>query len=133
LVLGRVQRAQDLGRPVGQQPARVGQPDAPARPPDPPDAGLGLEPGQGVADRRLGVVELPGRGRDRPVPGHRDQDAESRHVQHVTTIDETNLFGLRAIYGLLTDFGPCPMAATWSSARTATPAPSPPWATTPAS
>src|ERR1700743_492838 len=45
LVLGRVEPAQDLGGPVGQQPARVGEPDAAPRPLDEAGSGLGPEAG----------------------------------------------------------------------------------------
>jgi hypothetical protein len=83
LVLRGVQPAEHLGGPVGQQPPGVGQPDAPSRPLDEPDAGLGLQPGQVMTYRGLCVVELPGGGRHRAVPGHRDQHPQSGDVEHV--------------------------------------------------
>jgi len=49
--------------------------------------GLGLEPGDVVADRRLGVVERAGRSSDGAVPGDRDEDPQPGHVQHRSTID----------------------------------------------
>ena len=62
LVFRGVQAAQYFGRPVREQAPGLGEPDAPPRPLDQPDAGLGLQTGQVVAHRRLRVVELPGGG-----------------------------------------------------------------------
>jgi long-chain acyl-CoA synthetase len=82
-----VQPPDDLLGPLGEQPPGVGQPYAAARPLQQPGPGLGLQPGDVVADRGLGVVQRLGRGGDRAVPGHGDQDAEPGHVQHSSTID----------------------------------------------
>ncbi len=82
LVLGRVEAADDLDRPLGQQPPRVGQPDAAPGPLDQLGARLRLEPRQVVADRRLRVVQRVRRRRHRAVPGHGDEDAEPRDVEH---------------------------------------------------
>jgi len=87
LVLRRVQPADDLLGPLGQQPAGVGQPHSPARALQQPGAGLGLQPGDVMADRRLGVIQRPRRGGHRSVPGHRDQHAQPGHVQHGPSID----------------------------------------------
>src|SRR6266568_842710 len=45
-------------------------------------AGLGLQPGHMVADRRLSVVQSLGRGGNGAVPGDRDEHAEPDGVQH---------------------------------------------------
>jgi hypothetical protein len=82
LVLGRVQPADDLLGPLGQQPARVGEPHAPPGSLQQPGAGLGLQAGDVVTDRGLGVVQRAGRGGHRAVPRHRDQHPEPGHVQH---------------------------------------------------
>ena len=58
LRVGGVDAADDLGRPVGQQLPGLGQPDAAADPLQQLRAGLGLEPGEVMADRRLRVVQL---------------------------------------------------------------------------
>ncbi len=85
-VLCRVQPAQDLLGPPGQQAPRVGQLDAPAGPLHQPGAGLGLQPGEVVADRRLGVIERPGGRGHRAVPGYGGQDPQPGHVQHAAMI-----------------------------------------------
>jgi hypothetical protein len=87
LVLRRVQPADDLLGPLGQQPARVGEPNAPARPLQQPGSGLGLQAGYVMADRRLRVVQRARRRCHRAVPGHRDEHAEPGHVQHAPSID----------------------------------------------
>jgi hypothetical protein len=87
LVLRGVQPAQDLLGPFRQQPARVGQPHAAAGPLGQQGPGLGLEPGQVVAHRRLGVVERPGSRGHRAVPGYRDEHAKPGHIQHPASID----------------------------------------------
>ena len=86
-VLGGVQPADHLGGALGEEPPGVGEPDAPARPLDQLGPGLGFQPGQVVAHRRLRVVERPCRGRDRTVPGHGDQHAQPGYVEHAPTID----------------------------------------------
>ena len=93
LGLGRVQPADDLLGPLGQQAAGVGQPHPPAGPLQQPRAGLGLEPGDVVADRGLGVVQCVGRAGDRAVPGHGDQHPEPGHVQHASDYRSTRCFG----------------------------------------
>ena len=90
LVLGGVQPADHLGGPLGEQPSGVGEPDPAARPLDQLGPGLGLQPGQVVAHRRLRVVERPRRGGDRTVPGHGDQHAQPGHVEHAPTIDRAD-------------------------------------------
>jgi Uma2 family endonuclease len=92
LVFRRVQPAEDLGRPVGEQPPGVGEPDAPAGPLDQLGPGLRLQPGQMMAHRRLRVVEGPGRGGHRPVPGHRDEHAQPGHIEHLLTIEQCDPF-----------------------------------------
>jgi len=82
LRLRRGQPAEDLFGPVGQQAAGVGEPDAPAGALHQSAAGLGLEPGEVVADGRLGVVQGPGRRGHRAVPGNRDQHLEPGDVEH---------------------------------------------------
>jgi hypothetical protein len=85
--LGRVDPAEDLLRPVGQHPARVGQPDPPPDPLHQPAARLRLQARQVVAHRRLRVVQrLRGRG-DRAVAGDRDQHPQARHIQHINPIN----------------------------------------------
>src|SRR5690606_21711105 len=64
----------------------LGQPDAPPGPLDQPGAGLGLQPGEVVADGRLRVVQLPrGRG-ERSGTGDREQDAEPGDIQHSSIV-----------------------------------------------
>ena len=91
LVLRGIQPAQDLLGPFRQQPAGVGQPDPAAGPLGQQRPGLGLEPGQVMAYRGLGVVEGPGRSGHRAVPGHRDEHAEPGHIQHSAIIDPLDL------------------------------------------
>jgi hypothetical protein len=90
-VLGRVETAYDFRGALGEQAARVGQPDPAPGTLDELSAGFRLEPGEVVADRGLRVVERVGRGRHRAVPGHSDQHAEPRNVQHDLTIDRIYL------------------------------------------
>jgi hypothetical protein len=92
LVLGRVEAADHLGGALGQQPPRVGEPDAAPGPLDQLSAGLRLEPGQVMADRRLGVVQRVRRRGDRSVPGHRDQHTKPGYIQHGPTIDAVDWF-----------------------------------------
>jgi hypothetical protein len=91
LVLGGVEAPDDLGGALGEQLPRVRQADAPPGALHELGAGLGLQPGQVMADRGLGVVEGAGRGGHRAVPGHRDEHAEPRYVQHGPTIDGADL------------------------------------------
>jgi len=97
LVLRRVEPADHLDGPLGEQPARVGQPDSAPGPLDQLRSGLRLEPGQMVADRGLRVVQCVRRGGHRAVPGNSDQHAESRNVQHALTIDGVDRFAQRGI------------------------------------
>jgi len=71
---GGVDAADDLGGAPGQVFALRGEPDAPADPLDELGAGLGLQPGQMVADRGLGVVQLLGGLGDRAVRGDRREN-----------------------------------------------------------
>jgi len=87
LVLRRVQAAEHLDGPLGEQPPRIGQPDAAPGPLDELRAGLRLKPGEVMTDRRLRVVQRVGGRGDRSVPGHGDQHAQPRHIQHGPTID----------------------------------------------
>ena len=74
LSLRCVQPPDDLLGALGQQPASVGQPDAAADSLKQLGTGLGLEPGDVMADRRLGVVQRTSGRCDGAVPGDRDQD-----------------------------------------------------------
>jgi len=98
-VLRRVEAADHLDGPLGEQPSRVGEPDAAPRPLDELGARLRLQPRQVVADRRLGVVERVGGRGDRPVPGDGHQDAEPRYIQHAPTIDAIDYYAQRPIPG----------------------------------
>ncbi len=80
--LGGFEPAQDLLGALGEKPARVGQPDPAARPLHQLRAGLGLEPGHVMANRRLGVIQRLSRRRHGPVPGDRDEHPEPGGVQH---------------------------------------------------
>jgi len=62
------------------------QPDASPDPLQQPRTGLGLEPGQVMADRRLRVVQFLGGGRDRSAAGHGVQDAQPGDVEHSSTV-----------------------------------------------
>src|SRR5439155_11012810 len=86
LRLGDVQPPEYLLGPLGEHPPGLGQPDAAPDPLDQPRAGLALQPGQVVADRRLGVAQLVGGGGDRAVPGHGGEHPQSGHVQHRANI-----------------------------------------------
>ena len=86
LRVGGVDASDDLGRAVGQQLPGRGEPDAAADPLQQLRAGLGLEPGEVVGDRRLGVVQLLRRRGDRPVAGDGVDDAQPGDVQHASTL-----------------------------------------------
>ena len=101
LVLGRVEAADDLDRPLGQQPPRIRQPDAAPGPLDQLGARLRLEPGQVVADRRLRVVQRVRRRRHRAVPGHGDEDAEPGHVEHAPDYRRYRLVRPETHFGLI--------------------------------
>ena len=62
------------------------EPDAAADPLQQLRAGLGLEPGEVVGDRRLGVVQLLRRRGDRSVAGDGVDDAQPVDVQHASTL-----------------------------------------------
>src|SRR6185312_13713525 len=83
---GRVDPPDDLGGAVGQQLPRRGEPDPAADALQQLRAGLGLEPGEVVGHRRLGVVQLlRGRG-DGPVARDRVDDTQPVDVQHPSTL-----------------------------------------------
>ena len=83
LCLGRIQPADDLLGPLGQQPASLGQPDAAADALEQLAPGLGLKPGDVMTDRWLGVVQRSRGGGDRSMPSHGDQNPEPCHIQHL--------------------------------------------------
>jgi hypothetical protein len=83
---GRVDPADDLGGAVGQQLPGRRQPDTAADPLQQLRAGLGLEPGEVVRDRRLGVVQLLRRRGDRPEARDGIDDPQAVHVQHSSTL-----------------------------------------------
>jgi hypothetical protein len=86
LGVGGLDAAEDLGRPVGQQPAGRGEPDPAADPLQQLRAGLGLEPGEVMGHRRLRVVQLPRRRGDRAVAGDGVDDAQPGDVEHASTL-----------------------------------------------
>ena len=86
LRVGGVDASDDLGGAVGQQLPGRGEPDAAADALEQLRAGLGLEPGEVVGDRRLGVVQFPRRRRDRSVARDGVDDAQSSDVQHASTL-----------------------------------------------
>ena len=100
LSLGRIQPADDFLGSLGQQLARFREPDAA------PDAlqelgtGFRLKPGDVMADGRLGVVESAGCGGNRAMTRNRDQNPESGHIQHCSTIDRLDLSDPSARWGI---------------------------------
>ena len=82
LRLRRRDPAQDLLRPLGQHPPGGGQPDPAAGPLQQSGAGLGLQPGQVVRQRRLDVPEFGRGGGDRAVPGDGGQRPEPGEIEH---------------------------------------------------
>ena len=86
LGVGDLEPPEDLGRPAGQQLPGGGEPDAAPGPLQQLRAGLGLEPGEVVADRRLRVVELLRRRGDRAEPREGVEDAQSSDVQHASSL-----------------------------------------------
>jgi hypothetical protein len=98
-VLRRVEAADHLDGPLGEQPSRVGEPDAAPGPLDELGPRLRLQPRQVMADRRLGVVQRVGGRGDRPVPGDGHQNAEPRDIQHVPTIDAIDYYAQTPIPG----------------------------------
>jgi hypothetical protein len=83
---GGIDAADDLGGAVGQQLPGGGEPNPAADPLQQLRAGLGLEPGEVVGDRRLRVVQLLRRRGDRPVARDRVDDAQPVDVEHVSTL-----------------------------------------------
>ena len=83
---GGIDAADDLGGAVGQQLPGRGEPDPAADPLQQLRAGLGLEPGEVVGDRRLGVVQLLRRRGDRSVARDGVDDAQPVDVQHASTL-----------------------------------------------
>jgi hypothetical protein len=75
LGVGGIDPPNDLARPIGQQLPCLGEPDAPPDPLQQLRAGLGLEPCEVVADRRLRVVQLLRSCGDRSVSGDGVDDA----------------------------------------------------------
>ena len=83
---GGVDPPDDLGGAVGQQLPGRGEPDPAADPLQQLRAGLGLEPGEVVGDRRLGVVQLLRRRGDRSMARDGVDDAQPVDVQHASTL-----------------------------------------------
>ena len=81
-----VEPPDDLGCPVGQQLSGGGEPDAAPGALQQLRAGLGLEPGEVVADRRLRVVELLRCRGDRAESREGVEDAQSSDVQHLSSL-----------------------------------------------
>jgi hypothetical protein len=79
---GGVDPADDLGGTAGQMRTLRGEPDAAADPLHEPGPGLGLQPGQMMADRGLGVVQVLGGLGDRALRGDRRENPEPQDVQH---------------------------------------------------
>jgi hypothetical protein len=83
---GGVDAPDDLGGALGQQPPGGGEPDPAAHALQQLRAGLRLEPGEVVGDRRLRVVQLLRRGGHRSVACDGVDDAEPIDVQHSSTL-----------------------------------------------
>jgi hypothetical protein len=86
LCVGGIDAADDLGCAIGQQLPGRGETDAAADPLEQLRAGLGLQPGDVVGDRRLGVVQLPGRRGHRSVACDGVDDPQPIDVQHALTL-----------------------------------------------
>jgi dihydrofolate reductase len=84
--VGGIDSPDDLGRPSGQQLTGGGEPDPAPGPLQQLRAGLGLEPGEVVTDRRLRVVQLLRRRGDRSEPRERVDDTQPGDVQHASTL-----------------------------------------------
>ena len=82
----RIHAPEDLRRPLGEHPARLGQTDAAPHPLDQLCPGLRLQPGDVVADRGLRVVQLAGGGSHRSVAGDRREHTEPIEVEHSSTV-----------------------------------------------
>ena len=79
--------------------AGVGQRPVARRPVDQPLACRGFQPPDGLADGRLGPVELPRRPRKAPLGGHRDEYAkvlEGHHERRGRTGRNGPIFGWSA-------------------------------------
>jgi len=83
---GGIDAADDLRRTIGQQLPGRGEPDPSADPLQQLRAGLGLEPGEVMGDRRLGVVQLLSRRGDRSVARDGVDDAQPVDVEHASTV-----------------------------------------------
>src|SRR6266487_5084957 len=83
---GGIDPPDDLRGAVGQQLPGLGEPDPAADPLQQLRAGLGLEPGEVVADRWLGVVQFSRRRGDRSMARDGVDDAQPSDVQHASTL-----------------------------------------------
>ena len=83
---GGIDPSDDLGGAVGQELPGGGEPDPSADALQQLRAGLGLQPGEMVGDRRLGVVQLLRRRGDGPMAGDGVNDAQPVDVQHASTL-----------------------------------------------
>ena len=83
---GRVDAPHDLRCAAGEQLTLGRQPDPAPDPLDEPGAGGCLQPGQVVAHRWLGVVQLAGRLGHRAGAGDGGEDAEVDKVQHTSIL-----------------------------------------------
>ena len=90
LRVGRVDAADDLRRPAGQELPGLGQPYAPAGALQQLRSRLGFEASEVVADRGLRVGQLPRRGGDRSVAGDRVEHTQPGHIEHssILSMDE---------------------------------------------
>jgi hypothetical protein len=79
---GALDPPDDLSGAAGQLLTLGREPDAPADPLHEPSAGLGLQPGQVMADGWLRVVQVLGGLGDRAVRGDRREDPQPHHIQH---------------------------------------------------
>jgi hypothetical protein len=79
---GGVDPPYDLGGALGEQLPGGGEPDPPTDALEQLRAGLDLQSGQVVGDRRLGVVQLLRRQRDRSMTRDGVEDAQPVDVQH---------------------------------------------------
>src|SRR6185436_17074073 len=86
LGVGAFEPPEDLGRPLGQQRPGRGEPDPAPGALQQLRPGLGLEPREMVADRRLRVVELLRGPRDRAVPREGFEDPQPGDVQHLSIV-----------------------------------------------
>ena len=73
---------------TGEDPARLGEPDAAADPLDERDAEPLLEALELLADRRLAVAERGRRAGDRPFVGDRLDDPQRLHVEVEVVVEE---------------------------------------------